>query len=142
MKQLQKSRDKNAIAWTENYGKCLYGQTEKDVSVSNIYNQICQPTYIIHFLNKNQEKPIISHKNVFPQTHCKDTANKKMLGWEKMASFMMHDGINKSYQNDMDYFMEEIFGKYKKILDKFHEYEKLLSKAASKMTKYITNPVK
>lgn len=141
MEQLSKSRDKKVVSWTENYGKCLNGRQPTDVSVKDIYSQICTPVFIVQFLNKDQPKPIINNSWVFPQYNCNQKSEQKIRAWEHMAGFMMHDGINKSYQNDSDHFVDSTLGKYSIVIDKFHEYQKIVTRALKKMTHYIVNAV-
>lgn len=141
MKELSKSRDKDIIAWTENYGKCLNGRSAKDIAIKDVYSQICTPLFIARFLNKDQPQPIIHNMSTFPQYNCNDKATKKIQAWENMASTLMHDGINKSYQNDRDRYVDSLLEKYSTVIDKFHEYQKIVTRSLSKMTHYIQNAV-
>lgn len=50
--------------------------------------------------------------------------------------------MSKSYENDRKYFMEGVQGQYRSIIEKFHNYQKILFRASSKITNYIREAVK
>ena len=54
----------------------------------------------------------------------------------------MQQGIYKSFENDRSYYMEGIQGNYRAILEKFHNYQKIVFRSASKITHYIRQAVK
>lgn len=54
----------------------------------------------------------------------------------------MTKSITKSYQNDRDYYMSGVQGQYRSIIEKFHNYQKIIFRASSKITNYIREAVK
>ncbi len=90
MQALQKERSKNAVAWTESYGSCIEGRPQGSAkSLVHFYDNICSFTFVNDFLNSNSlgKKYAISTE-AFPQSVCRDLANKKKTMWLTMGSFM------------------------------------------------------
>lgn len=69
-------------------------------------------------------------------------AQKKKNAWMNLGNSLMQQGIYKSFENDRSYYMEGIQGNYRAILEKFHNYQKIVFRSASKITHYIRQAVK
>lgn len=142
MKTLQDSRNKDALAWTEDLRTCLLNNPE-GTTVRDAYNKICQFSFIQNFLNNNSTQRImISTIAAYPQETCAVLAKKKVDAWNNLGINLMNDGINKSYQNDSDQFFSNVKWAYQRVLEKFHSYQRIISRASSKIDAYIRNPVK
>lgn len=63
----------------------------------------------MHFLNTNsQNRILISTTAAYPQATCTLLAKKKIDAWTNLGINLMHDGVNKSYQNDSDEFFSNV----------------------------------
>lgn len=143
MKQLQKSRDKNAVAWTENIRTCLRDNGPEAITLSDAYRHICRFAFIQEFLNDNgSDRIMIGTTNAYPQRMCEEFAEKKIEAWETMGKHLMHDNINKSYQNDRDIFVDQLQNSYDRVLARFHQYQRVVARASAKIKVYIRTPVR
>lgn len=144
MEQLNKIRDKDPVAWTEAYGSCILGKGwETKKSLAYFYDNLCGFTFVPSFLNSEKpEQPFFTSSDAFPQTICQQLIERKKNAWMNLGETLMQRGITKSYQNDKDYFVEELQGRYRAILEKFHIYQKIIARASSKITHFIREAVK
>lgn len=93
-------------------------------------------------MNSNTKgRNIAVSTEAFPQTECKNLVEKKKKMWTTMGGFLLQNNIAKSYENDRKYFTEAVQGQYRAIIEKFHNYQKIVFRASSKITNYIRNPV-
>lgn len=142
MKSLQQIRSKDTTAWIAEYNSCIKENNNR-ASLEDFYASLCQFRFVADFLNNNNEKKtIIATSDAFPQRMCQEMAMKNVKKWQFAAENLMVAGVSKSYQNDRDRYMEGNYGKYYSIIAKFHNYQKILFRAASKMTHYIQEAVK
>lgn len=142
MKELEKSREKNGLTWSNELRECL-GSTKNGPAknIRDFYREICNPLYIQNLVN-TPNATIIKTRTVFPQKSCENIAAKKELAWQALGEILMTKNINKSYENDRSEFVDRVQGAYRRIIGKFHTYQKIIFRAASKITNYIVNPVK
>ena len=135
MQSLQKNRSKDALAWQENIRACIHGSpTNPGKSVKEIYREICNYPAMVEFLNNNStKKAVISTTTSLPQSACDELVKRKITAWEKLGNNLMISGMNKSFQNDRSRFMDAVQGKYRAILEKFHDYQKIIFRASSKV---------
>lgn len=144
MKELQKNRNTDNVAWTENMTACIHGSPKsKAQSIKEIYTDICNFTNILTLLNNNSQwKVILGTTEFLPQKACHDIASKKIKAWDILGKNFMQSGIHKSHQNARNKFIDNIQWKYRAILEKFHDYQKIIFRSSSKVDRYIQNPVK
>ena len=143
MKKLQDARNKDAVAWTQNINTCLYGKGGKGTSLTDIYAGICQFSYVQHFLNNNSSnRLLITTTDTYPQTVCNQVAQKKLKAWEGLGYNLMQDGIHKGFQNDHDTYVTKLTAQYQMLLDQFHRYQRIITRASSKIRVYIRNAIK
>lgn len=144
MQQLQHYRDKDPVAWTQAYGSCILGKgDETQKSLAYFYDTICQFSRISNFLDSNsQNRKFGISSDAYPQKICTLVAQKKKNAWMNLGNSLMQQGIYKSFENDRSYYMEGIQGNYRAILEKFHNYQKIVFRSASKITHYIRQAVK
>lgn len=135
MQKLSKKREPDPTKWIEEIHQC----TEK---IRSIYDNICSFWTIEKRLNENKEKQYIITTNAYPQKLCRMLAEKKSLGWYYMWTIMMSDGIAKNQKNSTDKWIGTVKGKYARIVDSWHTYQKILTRAVSKMTGYNKQIVK
>lgn len=142
MKWLQKIRSKDVNSWLQEYNSCIKTNA-KTPSLEAFYTQICNFDFLSKYLNTNSgKKTIVSSSDAFPQVLCKEITDKKIKMWQFTAENLMTSAVSKSYQNDRDTFMEGVQGKYRSIIEKFHNYQKIIFRASSKITNFIREAVK
>lgn len=135
MQELQKNREPDPTKWMENIRSC----TDK---IASIYDKICSFWSLEKVLNENKDKIYIQTTNTYPQELCRVLAKKKKEGWYNLGTIMMSDGIAKNKKNSTDTWVTEIKWVYAKVLADFHDYQKILARAAGKMTGYNKQIVK
>lgn len=141
MRSLMKFRNYDALAWTEHLRMCLRTNAKNPLTLEDIYAKICDFSYIQHFLN-GSDRTIITTTQTYPQSLCTDTINRKLQAWESLGYALTYDGIAKTHQNDHDQFLNDSLGAYSRVLQKFHEYQRIVARAVSKMGIYIRDAVK
>lgn len=129
MVNLQKKREADPGKWTETIRGC----TDK---IANIYKNICNFGTLETLLNADPKEPIITTTNTYPQALCTDLARKKVQGWYYLQTIFMSDGISKNQKNSTDKWATTVKWAYGRVLWNFHGYQKILSRAVSKMTAY------
>lgn len=92
--------------------------------------------------NNSQKRTIVASSEAFPQQMCEQLAKKKVAMWRNIGENITMQSVHKSYQNDSDVFVDGVQGQYRAIIDKFHAYQKLIYRAASKISHYIKEAVK
>lgn len=135
MQELQKSREPDPTKWIENIRSC----TEK---IKDIYSNICRFWTLDARLNENIAKQYVVYTSDYPEELCKPLADKKSQWWYNLGVIMMSDGIYKNKKNSTDKWATEVKWAYAKILMDWHNYQKILARAAGKMTGYNKQVVK
>lgn len=135
MQELQKNREPDPTKWIENIRSC----TDK---ITSIYDNICNFWVLEKRLNENKDKIYIKTTSTYPQDLCKSLAKKKIQWWYNLGTIMMSDGIAKNKKNSTDKWATEVKWAYAKILADWHNYQKILARAAGKMTGYNKQIVK
>lgn len=128
MKELKKSREPDPTKWTEAIDVC-------QGHIKSIYDNICKFGVIESRLNA-WEKEYIKNTSVYPQTLCSDLTNKKINAWRYLQYIIMSDGISKNQKNSTDKWITEVKWAYGRVLWSWHNYQKILARAVSKMTGY------
>lgn len=142
MQELQKQRSKDAVSWAKKITSCIDGSPEiQTKSVSELYSQICDFWYIEKLLNSASDKVIIGNTDAYPHTFCTNLSNQKIQAWKNLGKSLAVAGINKSFQNDKDSFIDKVHWQYRGLIEKFHTYQKIIFRASSKIDKFIRNPV-
>ena len=129
MVNLQKKREADPVKWTETIRSC----TDK---ITNIYKNICGFWTLETLLNSDTNELIIKTTNAYPQLLCTDLARKKVQGWYYLQTIFMSDGIAKNQKNSTDKWATTVKWAYARVLGNLHSYQKILSRAVSKMTAY------
>lgn len=143
MQKLHESRDKDAVAWTENIRSCVRDQGDDSHTLADAYYHICRMTTIADFLQKNSNnRTMIMTTDTYPQTLCEQIAAKKIHAWELLGTHLMHNNIHKSFQNDHDRFVDRLQNSYDRVLARFHQYQRMVARASAKIKVYIRNPVR
>lgn len=141
MRGLQKFRSKDTIAWTQTYMSCIARDPKENLT--SFYNQICEFSFVSNFLNNNSEKKaIITTTEAYPDQTCLKLAQKNIAKWKNMGANLATAAMYKSYENDRDRFVEGVQGKYRSIIEKFHNYQKIIFRASAKIKNYIREAVK
>lgn len=91
--------------------------------------------------NSDEKQKFSIVTDAFPQNTCADLVAKKKQMWFDLGSMIMNNSVAKSYENDRKYFTEAVQGQYRGIIEKFHNYQKIIFRAVSKITHYIRDPV-
>lgn len=141
MRSLQGLRSKDVTAWTKEYMSCISPDVKDNLTT--FYNQICEFSFVSNFLNDNSEKKtIITTTEAYPDQTCVKLAQQNIKKWQNMGANLATAAMYKSYENDRDRFVESVQGKYRSIIEKFHNYQKIIFRASSKIKTYIREAVK
>lgn len=135
MKRLQDMRERDPTKWMENIYACI-GDPVSSKSVQGIYRNICAFGTLENRLNEWSEKQYIYDISVYPQYLCNEKVKVKIEGWDKLAKIFMSDGIYKNQKNDTDKWITQVKWSYGRVLGLWHDYQKILGRAVSKMTGY------
>lgn len=129
MQKLQKNREPDPTIWIENIRSCTD-------TIDGIYENICEFNTLTRIINEDKDKQYIITLGHYPQELCSPLAQKKAQWWYNLATIMMSDGIAKNKKNSTDKWVTEVKWAYWKILNNWHNYQKILARAAGKMTGY------
>lgn len=135
MQELQKTREPDPTKWIENINAC-------QKKISNIYYGICSFRTLTIRINENPAKQYILDTTAYPQELCNALAARKIQWWYNLGTIMMSDGISKNKKNSTDKWATEVKWAYAKLLADWHTYQKILARAAGKMTGYNKQVVK
>lgn len=127
MQELRKNREPDPEKWIENIDSC----TKK---IEDIYDNICKFWTLDLRINENIAKQYIVDTTAYPQELCYPLAARKIKWWRNVAKIMMSDGIYKNKKNSTDKWATEVKWAYAKLLMDWHNYQKILARAANKMT--------
>lgn len=137
MKKLRKAREKDPTKWVENIRECVNGIGEKTgTGIEQLYNHVCDFGTIEQRLNEWSDKKYTQTTDLYPQRLCREKARKKVQWWVNLGYINMSDGINKNQQNHTDSWTSEVTWSYTRIIRLWHDYQKILARAVSKMTGY------
>lgn len=130
MQELQKKRYADPAIGITEIRACTDTIAEK-------YDSICQFGTLETRINGEDPKDtIINNTNTYPQELCQNRAKAKTQWWYYLESILMSDSMNKNQKNSTDKWTTEVKWAYARVLWSFHSYQKILSRAVSKMTGY------
>jgi hypothetical protein len=139
---LQCSREPSPVVWMESIRKAVDGVGETP-GYADVYTRVCDTEYVLSMFDQKtlEEKPEIATSLTFPQILCKKYAEAKWQSITNLWHMLMSAGISKSYQNDKDKLIDTVKGKYKNLLEKFHNYLMIFDRAIKALDKFTKTPV-